>query len=320
MSQNIIEFSNVKKYVNKQKKESLRDYFWGSGSKSAIIDISSWNVPVASRIGIVGANGSGKSTLLKLCSGILQSSEGRVKLFGLDPVKKRKKVSSSYGIVFGQRTQLRWDLPAIETYRVLRVMYHVSQKDYQARLDKLVDQLQLQDILYQPVRTLSLGQRVRVELGSVFLHDPTLLILDEPTIGLDTDSKKLIINCVKSWYTGDKVLLLTSHNFSDIIELCDSLVVLHEGKIEYQGSMTHIAERYRQFCNVVITLEKQHESPLSHIPYKQVVKSGEIEIQAVPRNNVNTLIRDISAKHQIHSFHEESLRFDQCNVGESFHV
>ncbi len=320
MNQNIIEFSGVKKYVHKQRKESLRDYFFGSGTQTSIIDIPSWNVPVGSKVGIVGSNGSGKSTLLKLCSGILQSSEGSVKLFGLDPVKKRKKVSSSYGIVFGQRTQLRWDLPAIETYKVLRVIYDISKKDYQVRLDRLIEQLQLQDILYQPVRTLSLGQRVRVELGSVFLHDPTLLILDEPTIGLDTESKKLIINCVKNWYTDTKVLLLTSHNFSDIVELCDSLVVLRSGSIEYQRSMISIVDRFRKFCNVVITLSEENEKVLSHIPYKQVVMSDGIEIQVVPRGEVSTLIREASARYQILSFYEESLRFDQCNEGENFHV
>ncbi len=277
----------------------LKDYFWGFSGEKIAVEIESLRIDKGEKVGIVGLNGSGKSTLIKMITGIIKSSEGKVEVFGENPIKKRRKISKSYGIMFGQRTQLKWDLPAIESYRVLKEMYRVDNNDYKKTLETLIKELELEEIIYQPVRTLSLGQKVRVELASIFLHNPKLLILDEPTIGLDFKTQKLLSNFVKNWVGEEKSLILTSHNFLDIENMCKRLIVLDKGKIIFDGSVDGIVNKFRNYCNLFVTFDSNNISDLKIEDklgaYEVEVVEDSLKIKHILKSEVDELIGKITS-------------------------
>lgn len=188
-------------------------------------------------LGYVGPNGAGKSTTIKILTGIMTPSDGIVKVDGYIPYRDRKKYVRNIGVVFGQKTQMWWDLPVIDTYELLRGIYKVDEKKYKKQLEYLVDKLFLQDILKQPVRQLSLGQRMRAELGACMIHDPDILFLDEPTIGLDVVSKHRVVDFLQEINKKGKTIFLTTHDMKDIEKLCNEMLVLNHGNIIYKGKV-----------------------------------------------------------------------------------
>lgn len=191
-------------------------------------------------LGYVGPNGAGKSTTIKILTGIMTPSHGVVKVDGYIPYRDRKKYVRNIGVVFGQKTQMWWDLPVIDTYELLRGIYKVDEKKYKKQLEYLVDRLFLQDILKQPVRQLSLGQRMRAELGACMIHDPDILFLDEPTIGLDVVSKHKVVDFLKEINKRGKTIFLTTHDMKDIEKLCNEMLVLNHGDIVYKGKVEEL--------------------------------------------------------------------------------
>ena len=161
------------------------------------VDNISFKIDVGEIVGYIGSNGAGKSTSIKMMCGILNPTSGSVEIDGVEPNKRRKQVASKIGVVFGQKTQLWWDIPLIESFKVLKEVYQVSDADYKERLDFLSETLGLVDFMNQPVRTLSLGQRMRADLAASWLHNPKILFLDEPTIGLDVLVKEKIRKAIK---------------------------------------------------------------------------------------------------------------------------
>lgn len=188
-------------------------------------------------LGYVGPNGAGKSTTIKILTGIMTPSHGIVKIGDYIPYRDRKKYVRNIGVVFGQKTQMWWDLPVIDTYELLRGIYKVDEKKYKKQLEYLVDKLFLQDILKQPVRQLSLGQRMRAELGACMIHDPDILFLDEPTIGLDVVSKHRVVDFLQEINKKGKTIFLTTHDMKDIEKLCNEMLVLNHGNIIYKGKV-----------------------------------------------------------------------------------
>lgn len=188
-------------------------------------------------LGYVGPNGAGKSTTIKILTGIMTPSHGIVKIGDYIPYRDRKKYVRNIGVVFGQKTQMWWDLPVIDTYELLRGIYKVDEKKYKKQLEYLVDKLFLQDILKQPVRQLSLGQRMRAELGACMIHDPDILFLDEPTIGLDVVSKHRVVDFLQEINKKGKTIFLTTHDMKDIEKLCNEMLVLNHGDIVYKGKV-----------------------------------------------------------------------------------
>lgn len=196
-------------------------------------------------VGYIGANGAGKSTTIKMMCGILYPTSGEVLFDGVDIAKNRKGILKELGVVFGQKTQLWWDIPLIETFKILKEIYEISDEDYQERFNWLCDLLELRPFLDQTVRSLSLGQRMRADFAASLLHNPKVLFLDEPTIGLDVLVKEKIRHAIFELNQKYKTtVILTTHDMTDIEELCSRVIVIDEGAIIYDGSIKKIKEKF----------------------------------------------------------------------------
>ena len=208
------------------------------------VDGISASIQPGEAVGYIGANGAGKSTTIKMLTGILVPSSGRVRTCGYDPVPQRRRLAREIGVVFGQRSQLWWDLPLRDSFRILGAIHRLPTEEVTVRTEQLVDQLGLADLLDTPVRQLSLGERMRGEVAAALVHRPRLLVLDEPTIGLDMISKErlrhfLIAERVEFGTT----LLLTTHDMGDIERLCDRVLVIDRGRLVFDGTLPSLAER-----------------------------------------------------------------------------
>ncbi|PSL02445.1 ABC-2 type transport system ATP-binding protein [Haloactinopolyspora alba] len=208
------------------------------------VDGLTFALETGSATGYIGANGAGKSTTIKMLTGILVPTSGTVRTCELDPVRRRKVLARRIGVVFGQRTQLWWDLPLRESFRTLAAIHRLEDRAWQARRDELVDRLDLGTFLDTPVRQLSLGQRIRGEIAAALLHSPRLLILDEPTIGLDVLSKeRLRVFLSEQRDLHGTTLLLTTHDMDDVQRLTERIIVVDHGRMAYDGTLPGLAAR-----------------------------------------------------------------------------
>ncbi|MFI7546142.1 ATP-binding cassette domain-containing protein [Actinoplanes sp. NPDC049599] len=208
-------------------------------------------------LGYIGPNGAGKSTTLKMLTGVLTPSSGTVSVCGLTPVPERTRLALRIGVVFGQRSQLWWDLPLRESFGLLRHIYRVPATEHAARLRRCVGLLDLDGFLDTPVRQLSLGQRMRGELTAALLHGPQVLFLDEPTIGLDVVSKQAVRSFLAELgATGDVTLVLTTHDLADIERLCRRLVVIDHGRVVHDGTIEALHARYGSRRRLVVDLDE----------------------------------------------------------------
>jgi ABC-2 type transport system ATP-binding protein len=222
----------------------------------AVRDIS-FHVERGELLGYLGPNGAGKSTTIKMLTGILVPSSGRVSVGGLDPSKRRIEVARRIGAMFGQRVQLWWDLPLIESFELLRHIYKVPADRYRASLDRFREVLDLDPFLHTPVRQLSLGQRIRGELTASMLHEPELLFLDEPTIGLDVVAKQRVRDfLVEINRERGVTVLLTTHDLGDIERLCKRLLVIDQGSLIWDGRIDELRERYGGERTLIVDLEE----------------------------------------------------------------
>lgn len=197
-------------------------------------------------VGYIGPNGAGKSTTIKMLTGILEKTSGTVQVLGRDPFRQRRHNAAEIGVVFGQRTSLWWDIPPIESFRLLKEIYTIPAERYQANLDFFIDLLEMDSFLDTPVRKLSLGQKMRSELVAALLHDPKILYLDEPTIGLDAVSKQAIRGFIKEVNRRHKTtVLLTTHDLDDIEELCKRILIIDQGSILYDGPLARFKEKWQ---------------------------------------------------------------------------
>ena len=210
----------------------------------ALKDVS-FEIEKGELVGYIGPNGAGKSTTVKILSGILLPDSGTVRVGGRTPWENRKEHVSHIGVVFGQRTQLWWDVPLLDSYSLLKDIYRVPEEKYRKRLNELTEALQLGDLLRTPLRLLSLGQRMRAELCGSLLHSPELLFLDEPTIGLDAVSK-LSLRDFLLWENKERgtTILLTTHDMEDIAALCSRVMVIGHGSKLYDGGLQEMISKY----------------------------------------------------------------------------
>lgn len=196
-------------------------------------------------VGYIGPNGAGKSTTIKMLSGILSPSSGAVRVCGLNPHKKRIENAMNVGAVFGQKTQLWWDLPVRETFELLRRMYNIPMDQYKKNVAEFMDYLDMGSFVNQAVRQLSLGQRMRAEIAAALLHNPKVVFLDEPTIGLDVNVKVSVREFIKKINAERGVtILLTTHDLQDIEQLAKRIVVINHGTVGFDGSMSELSEKY----------------------------------------------------------------------------
>ncbi|CQR74470.1 putative ABC transporter ATP-binding protein YbhF [Sporomusa ovata DSM 2662] len=223
----------------------------------------SFHIGESEIVGYIGPNGAGKSTTIKVMSGILVPDKGTCHIMGRIPWQERIAHVSHIGVVFGQRSQLWWDVPVIDSFELLRDIYRVPQEKYRRRVAMLVDTLDLGCIINNPVRQLSLGQRMRCELAAALLHSPKILFLDEPTIGLDTISKFAVRNFIKKINQEEKVtVILTTHDLSDIEALADRILLVGKGSILYDGSLNDLKSRFGATKTVTIDFCK-NTAPLA---------------------------------------------------------
>ena len=258
---NVIEVNHVsKKFVtNKQYpglKGAIKGLFSREKEEKVAVDDVTFSIKEGEIVGYIGSNGAGKSTTIKMMTGILIPSEGEIRVNGVEPGKKRKDNASNIGVVFGQRTQLWWDLPLSESFTILKEIYDVSDEQYKEQMEFLNRVLGLEEFFHKSVRTLSLGQRMRADLGAALLHNPKVLYLDEPTIGLDLVVKDNIRKAIKEINEKYKTtVVLTTHDIGDIEELCNRIIIIDHGKIIYDGTLTELKAKYGKKRTVTLVVK-----------------------------------------------------------------
>lgn len=279
----MIEVKNVsKEFVSPKKYPGLKGAIKGLFStekvvKKAVDDIS-FTIRDGEIVGYIGSNGAGKSTTIKMMTGIMMPTSGECLVNGINPSTQRKINAKEIGVVFGQRTQLWWDLPLSESFTILKEIYDVSDEDYEKRMEFLNKVLELHEFFDRPVRTLSLGQRMRADLGAALLHNPKVLYLDEPTIGLDIVVKDNIRAAIKEinekYHT---TVILTTHDIGDIEELCSRIIVIDEGKKIYDGSLTDLKDTYG--TTRTISMEVKREKDIAGLNLAEQLGVSESECE-----------------------------------------
>lgn len=250
-----------KSFVKYEKEKGLWGMIKGFVNAKKVItkavDDLSFSIAKGEVIGYIGANGAGKSTTIKMLTGILTPSSGEVTVDGVIPYKDRITNARNIGVVFGQRTQLWWDLPLIESFTILKDIYQVSDADYTTRMALFDEILHINEFLKSPVRTLSLGQRMRADIAASLLHNPKILYLDEPTIGLDVNAKKNMREAIKKMNASfQTTVILTTHDLDDIEELCQRILIIDAGKLIYDGALSDIKTKYGSDCKVSFVLKE----------------------------------------------------------------
>lgn len=268
----MIHVENLRKEFKKVNKEpglkgSFKALFKPDYEIVTAVDGISFDVPKGEILGFIGPNGAGKSTVIKMLTGILTPTSGECIINDRNPTKNRKQYVKEIGVVFGQRTQLWWDLPLRETYAVLKEIYEVEENEYKKRMAFLNEVLDLDGFISSPVRTLSLGQRMRADIAASMLHNPKVLFLDEPTIGLDVVVKDNIRKAIEKINAEEQTtVILTTHDLADIELLSKRIVMIDKGSNVFDGKIADLKSKYGQMRELVFVLEKIED--LKKLDYK----------------------------------------------------
>jgi ABC-2 type transport system ATP-binding protein len=248
----------------------------------AVQDIS-FHISPGEMVGFLGPNGAGKTTTLKMLSGLVHPSDGRVRVAGYIPFRRQSQFLQKMSLVMGQKQQLLWDLPAMDSLRINAAVYKLPEKTFQQRLDELTEMLSLQEKLQQPVRKLSLGERMKAELLAALLHQPQVLFLDEPTLGLDVNAQAAVREFLRVYNQRyQATILLTSHYMADITALCDRVLLIHQGKLIYDGGLDELLERFAPCSEVRVEFA-------TAISREELTTYG--EIQGMEGREVRFLVR-----------------------------
>ncbi len=249
-------------------------------------------------VGYIGPNGAGKSTTIKILAGILVPTEGTCVVNGFVPWQQRIEHVSKIGVVFGQRTQLWWDLPVVESFELLQRIYRIPDSIYQESSDQLIELLSLRELMNMPVRQLSLGQRVKCDIAAALLHRPSILFLDEPTIGLDAITKEAVRNFVKQVNKARKLtVLLTTHDLGDIEALCDRVIVINNGQCLSDGSIDELRGRFGDEKRIVIEFEDAPKLDGSHRDL--VVEHDGSRVVFHANQDIPRFIADVTSRYSI---------------------
>ncbi|MCL6442360.1 MAG: ATP-binding cassette domain-containing protein [Alicyclobacillus sp.] len=236
---------------------SIRTLFSSSYIEKPAVNDISFEIKEGELVGYIGPNGAGKSTSIKMLTGILVSTSGVVEVNGLVPYRDRKQNARQIGVVFGQKTQLWWDVPVIDSLNLLKDIYKVPQQQFKRNLDLFSELLDLHQFQHTPVRQLSLGQRMRADLAAALLHSPRILFLDEPTIGVDVVAKERLRQFIKTINQEQRVtVLLTTHDMSDIERLCSRMMIIDRGQIIYDGTVENIRTQHGRYRTLVVEFEQ----------------------------------------------------------------
>jgi len=280
----------------------------------AIEDIS-FSIKKGEIVGYIGPNGAGKSTTIKILSGILVPDSGNVVIDKMTPWIDRKKYVSKIGVVFGQRSQLWWDIPAIDSFNLLKDIYKLEDNQYQKTLNELIELLNLKDIINIPVRQLSLGNRMKCEIAASLIHKPKILFLDEPTIGLDAISKKIVREFIKKINKQNKVtVILTTHDMADIEALAKRIILIGKGKKLYDGSLNKLKKDYDYLRKITIVTKDKLKINEEYIIEQNNIDNGIQFIIDIRKVEINEFIKLISSKISIIDIDIDSGNIDELIV------
>lgn len=272
----------------------------------------SFNIEQGEIVGYIGANGAGKSTTIKMMCGILHPTSGEVIINGLNFDKSRKEINKEMGVVFGQKTQLWWDIPLIETFKILKVIYDVPDKEYEERFKYLCDLLDLNSFITQNVRSLSLGQRMRADFAAALIHNPKIVYLDEPTIGLDVLVKDKIRKAIKELNKKYNItVILTTHDMKDIEELCNRIIIIDKGSILYDGTLKDIKYKFGNTKTIIIPSNVDISSLLEKY---SCIETEEMEDKVSLKFSVNDLNLDDLLLELINVYHIEDFKINDISI------
>ena len=253
------------------------------------VDDISFNVEDGEFVGYIGSNGAGKSTTLKMLSGILTPTQGKIIVNGISPSENRKENAKRIGVVFGQRSQLLWDLPVIDTLNLYQKMYKITDKTFKTNLNKMDDILRISEFINQPARQLSLGQKMKANIVLALIHDPKILFLDEPTIGLDVLSKDNIRKMLKEINKNTRVtVMLTTHDLSDVQDLCERIILINKGNIKYEGQKDYFLDKYSTEGVVKVTFADNNDE-IQNISFAKNSEEGRIKSYSFDKNIISEL-------------------------------
>lgn len=287
-------------------KASIQGFFHRKYRAVQAVQKVSFNIEPGKIVGFLGPNGAGKTTTLKMLSGLLHPTSGSAKVLGFTPWQRKPEFLQAMTLVMGQRSRLSWDIPAADSFLLIQAIYHIPEDQYKNSLKELDELLDLSPILKKPVRNLSLGERMKVELAAGLLHRPKVLFLDEPTIGLDITAQARIREFLLEYNrrTGAS-LLLTSHYMADVTALCERIIMIHQGQLKYDGSITDLSRRIAPFKLIGIALGDP--CPCDLTPYgtpvdaeKTGVENGDKQYIQVPASEVAAITARMLADLPIH--------------------
>lgn len=316
-SYNIISASNLSKYYQVHQKEpgftgSLKALVNRKYYDAKAVDDISFEIKEGELIGFIGPNGAGKTTTLKCLSGLLYPTSGKVSVLGYTPFERKHAFLKQISLVMGQKNQLWWDLPAVDTFLLNKEIYEISDSRYKKTLDEMIELMDIKDILHVPVRKLSLGQRMKCELVAALIHTPKVLFLDEPTIGLDVVMQQKLRDFVREYNKRyNATILLTSHYMKDVEQLCERIIVIDHGKLLYDGSLANIVKKYAKNKSLTVVFEKP-------VTKQKLEKLGKV-ISLEERKAVISVPREKSshtAAKLLEAFPVEDLNIEEANIEE----
>lgn len=311
-----IKVENLKKYFKVYKKEpglkgSLKSLWKRNYETVKAVDNVSFEIEEGEIVGFIGQNGAGKTTTLKMLSGLLYPTEGEISVLDFNPWDRKSEFQKQFALVMGQKNQLWWDLPAIESFHLNKAIYEISDKKFNETLSRLAKILDVEDILNIQVRKLSLGQRMKCEIIAALLHNPKVLFLDEPTIGLDVVMQKTLRDFIKQYNKEfGATIILTSHYMGDVKELCERVIIIDKGGKIYDGKLQDIINKYAR--NKILSLTLENEVSKNEIKKFGVIKSFEKNqvTLLVPRKEATKIAAKILNEFKVNDLNIEEVSIE----------
>ena len=301
-----IEVKNISKTYKVSKRKSgvpgmVANLFMPKFEKKEAVKDVSFTIEMGEMVGFVGPNGAGKSTTIKMLSGILYPDSGEIKVSGLIPYKQRKDYVGRIGVVFGQKSQLQWDLPVIDSFELLKAIYSIPDDVYKKNLNRFTEMLSMDKFLKQPVRQLSLGQRMRADIAAALLHSPEIVFFDEPTIGVDVVGKDSIRSFIKDLNNQDGVtMIFTTHDMQDIEKTCNRLLIISDGAKIYDGTLDGIRQLHGSSRQLdVFFMEDSMVADIPDVEVVEVDKRHSIILFDGKKVNINDLMSHLLGTYNI---------------------
>lgn len=311
----VIEVNSLTKHYQIHKKEpglrgSLSSLFKRKYEAVKAVENISFNIEEGELIGFIGPNGAGKTTTLKCLSGLLYPTSGKISVLGFNPWERKSEFLKQISLVMGQKNQLWWDLPAMETFILNREIYEIPKSQFEKTLDELTELLDVKDILKVQVRKLSLGQRMKCELIAALLHSPKVLFLDEPTIGLDVVSQKKMRDFIREYNLRKKsTIILTSHYMDDVKELCKRVIIIDKGRLIFDGQLSEITQKYADHKIISVVFSQEFDP-------KKLEKIGEVKEFNFPKAiiSVKRNVASVSAAELLQQFPVADLNIEEVAI------